>query len=365
MLTIVLPSNQRGLLVRDGVPVRYLECGRTFVWTAASRLSVVAYDLDEAVTKLSPELAQLAPPGAIEPLDVPARHVAIVSVDGVPKRALVPGRWALWQPRARVTAKLVSLEPLFLELPPEELALVPAASVSMVVVAPYERVLVLENGALASVLAEGRYVLSRDGRELRLPVVDLRERELPIVGQEVMTADKVSLRLSVLVALRVVDPVRSVTSVADLSAAIYSTAQLAARRLIAGLSLDQLLERRNDAASLLRDEVAAVASTWGVEVLRVDLKDVVLPGEMRTILNRVIEAEKAAAASVIQRREETAATRSLANTAKLLENNPTLLRLKEMEAWKEIAERVGQITIVASPKELMSTMAIGPRAGDR
>ncbi len=90
-----------------------------------------------------------------------------------------------------------------------------------------------------------------------------------------------------------------------------------------------------------------------------DLKDVVLPGEMKTLLNQVIEAEKRAAANVILRREETAATRSLANTAKLLESNPTLLRLKELESWKEIAATVGNVTVVASPQQLLGQLSLG------
>jgi hypothetical protein len=79
---------------------------------------------------------------------------------------------------------------------------------------------------------------------------------------------------------------------------------------------------------------------------------------MKALLNRVIEAEKQAAATSILRREETAATRSLANTAKLLEQNPTLMRLKEMEAWREMAGRVGQITVVATPQQLLSAVSI-------
>ena len=74
------------------------------------------------------------------------------------------------------------------------------------------------------------------------------------------------------------------------------------------------------------------------------------PGEMKTILNQVIEAEKRSQANMIQRREETAATRSLLNTAKLMENNPVLLRLKELEASERIAEKVGSITVTGGLK---------------
>jgi hypothetical protein len=88
------------------------------------------------------------------------------------------------------------------------------------------------------------------------------------------------------------------------------------------------------------------AATLGLEVLDLGLKDLVLPGEMKVLLNRVIEAQKEAEANVILRREETAATRSMAQTAKVLGENPLLVRLKELEAYKELAGKVGQVNLV-------------------
>jgi len=105
------------------------------------------------------------------------------------------------------------------------------------------------------------------------------------------------------------------------------------------VTLDELLEGRDALTRFLEQNVAPKAATWGVLVDRVGVKDVVLPGEMKTLLNRVIEAEKSAAANVILRREETAATRSLVNTARLMADQPILLRLKELEALKDIASR--------------------------
>ena len=88
------------------------------------------------------------------------------------------------------------------------------------------------------------------------------------------------------------------------------------------------------------------AAALGLDVLDLGLKDLVLPGEMKALLNRVIEAQKEAEANVILRREETAATRSMAQTAKVLAENPLLVRLKELEAYKELAGKVGQVNLV-------------------
>jgi regulator of protease activity HflC (stomatin/prohibitin superfamily) len=91
--------------------------------------------------------------------------------------------------------------------------------------------------------------------------------------------------------------------------------------------------------------VRAQAANYGLMVESVGVKDVILPGEMKDILNQVVQAEKAAQANLIKRREETAATRSLLNTAKLMEENPVLLRLKELESLEKITEKVDKLTV--------------------
>jgi regulator of protease activity HflC (stomatin/prohibitin superfamily) len=106
----------------------------------------------------------------------------------------------------------------------------------------------------------------------------------------------------------------------------------------------------------LEEHAAPRAARFGVRMERVGVKDVVLPGEMKTLLNRVIEAEKEAAANVILRREETAATRSLANTARVMADQPVLLRLKELEALKEIAERIKEVRLVVGADGLQNLL---------
>jgi regulator of protease activity HflC (stomatin/prohibitin superfamily) len=122
--------------------------------------------------------------------------------------------------------------------------------------------------------------------------------------------------------------------------------QLAAREFVAGVTLDELLEGRDTLTKYLEAQVTPRAETFGVRVHRVGVKDVILPGEMKLLLNKVIEAEKAAAANVILRREDAAATRNMANTAKVIAENPVLMRLKELETMKEIAEKIDEIKLV-------------------
>ena len=178
-----------------------------------------------------------------------------------------------------------------------------------------------------------------------MTVVDQRTQQLAVAGQELMTRDKVTLRLTLTVEYAPTDVAAAVHTVADVQAALYLAVQLAAREYVAGVTLDQLLEGRDALTGWLEEAVVPRAKAFGVDVSRVGVKDVILPGEMKALLNRVIEADKEAAANVILRREEAAATRTMAQAAKVIADNPVLMRLKELDALREIAGKIGPVEL--------------------
>ena len=182
-------------------------------------------------------------------------------------------------------------------------------------------------------------------KDARVEAIDLREQTYEVSGQELMTHDKVSIRLNLSVRYQVTDAKLAVSSQASFQTALHRDLQLALRSEIAALTLEQLLEKKDDLGSQIAMVVRKLAQAFGVSVIAAGIRDVILPGEMRTIFNQVIEAEKRAQANLIARREETAATRNLLNTAKLLENNPVLLRLKELETTERIAEKIGHLSV--------------------
>ena len=173
----------------------------------------------------------------------------------------------------------------------------------------------------------------------RLVTVDLRERVLDVAGQEIMTADKVTLRMNVVVTFRVTDPLTAHTAVEDHNQALYRETQLALRAIVGTKELDALLSEKDVVAGSLDAEVRRRSAGFGLEIVAVGIRDLILPGEMRTLMNRVTEAKKAAEANLIARREETAAMRSQANTAKIFETNPTLMKLRELEVLEKVAEK--------------------------
>lgn len=355
LLVYTINDNQLGVLSVNGKAHTLLEPGRHQLWQSARnphRLTYLSVDTGYVSTGSMPEIARVLPPKAANPLEVASNEFAILYREGQGFTCLGPGSYLVWQLRHKITFKVFSTDALMTEVPEVDWWIVPTNYFIRQTVRPYERGLLWVDGEFNGELGEGRYGVNAWRKDVSFEVVDMRERELQIQGQEVMTSDKVTLRLNLVVKWAVRDARRSVEAQTELVNAVYSEAQLVARSYIAGSTLDALLEARNQAAEAMLAELAPRVAQWGIEVMRIDLKDLILPGEMKTLLNRVIEAEKQAAANVILRREETAATRAQANTAKMMENNPALMRLKELELMSEVAHNVGNITIVAGGDDI-------------
>ena len=364
LISYTVPETQRGVLTIDGKVAEWLDAGKHQLWCRHRNMSVRFIDLNAGFINIDvePEVAGVIPRGATEPLEVARGELAILYREGRGFVCLAPGSYLVWQLRRKITFRVFSMRELMTEIPEDDWPLVGGHLMQQRTVSTYERGLVWVDGEFVAELEAGRYGVHCDRRDVRFVVLDMRERDLQIQGQEVMTSDKVTLRMNLVVKYRVVDARASVEAHMDLEDGLYSEAQLVARSYIAGVGVDALLEARGDASTYMLEHLRERAAAWGIEIMRIDLKDVILPGEMKTLLNRVIEAEKQAAANVIMRREETAATRAQANTAKMMENNPALMRLKELEMMREIATNVGNITIVAGAEDLakfVSTKQLG------
>lgn len=231
-----------------------------------------------------------------------------------------------------------------------------AQFVTMVEVDEGKTALVSIDGRMAERLEPGVTGYWNPGRKIAAKLVDLTRQSLDVTGQEVLTRDRVTLRINISADYRVVDPLLAVTSVKDFADALYRALQLAFRKTLGALTLDQILEKKVTVDAEAADKVRADMAAIGVEVSDIALKDVVLPGEMREILNRVVAAQKEAEANVIRRREETNATRSLLNTAKVMAENPVMLRLKELEALESIAGKVERLTVTNGTEGLLNDL---------
>src|SRR5690606_29577140 len=153
---------------------------------------------------------------------------------------------------------------------------------------------------------------------------DVRQQNMDIIGQEILTKDKVQLRLNFAVQYQIADFKKAFAANKEFENQLYLIVQMALRTLVGTLTFDELMEQKSQIASTVSAEISEKSKRLGVEIIDAGLKDVILPGEIRDIMNQVLVAEKKAQANSITRREETAATRSLLNTAKLMDENQML-----------------------------------------
>ncbi len=207
------------------------------------------------------------------------------------------------------------------------------------------------DGRYVDTLAPGLYAFWKGQADAKVVEVDTRETMIDVGGQDIMTADKVTLRLNAVVTYKVVDARRAVTQTDDVRQALYRETQLVLRGVIGARELDVFLTDKDAVATDIEESVRRRAGELGLELASVGIRDVILPGEMKDLMNRVTEAKKAAEANLISRREETAAMRSQANTAKLLADNPVLMRMRELEVLERIAAD-GNLKVVLGEKGL-------------
>ncbi len=353
--TIKIRSFERAFLFRDNDLVRVLAPGQHRFWNPARKLRAdVLSTRDPWIRHADLDLAIKGShlDGLAEVIDLGAHERALVWIDDRLERVLGPGQYALWDGFRKV--KVDRIDARRVRFAHDILtAILDSDSGSQLLerlTVPQGAVgLVYLGGALSETLAAGQYAFWKGAGDLKLYTVDGRETVLDVAGQEIMTRDKVTLRMNALVTFKVADAARAVTTVEDFKQALYREAQLALRAAVGALPLEDLLTGKDTIASQVAESLRARATAFGIGVVGFGLRDIILPGEMKDLMNKVIEAQKAAEASVITRREETAAIRNQANTARLLEGNPTLMRLRELEVIEKIAEG-GKLNVIVGEK---------------
>lgn len=357
---IYIRSYEVGLKFRNGEFVGLIGPGKRFVFTWFGKTKV------HIVSKREPWLAdeQLdvivvsgALAGKAEVIDLKDHERALVWIDGRFNRVLGPGLYAYWNDVRNVRVEIVTIEKA--RLVHNQLASIVRGGDAnrLLDVCKVQRDHVgvwFLDGRYVDQLEPGLYAFWRDTGDARVVEVDMRETQVDVSGQEMLTADKVTLRINAMVTYVVKDARRAVSASDDVRQSIYRETQLALRAAVGSRELDVFLSGQagggkealiEELESGIRDR----AGELGLGVVSVGIRDVILPGDMKDLMNKVTEAKKAAEANLIARREETAAMRSQANTAKLLTDNPTLMRLRELEVLEKIAG-TGKLNIVLGPR---------------
>ena len=340
-----IKSYEKGFLFCYGDFDQLLEPGKYRLWSRLWSLTRRRIDVvSTLVTKFEHPILDVliknrALRDALTIVELTDQERAVVWKDGRLAYILGPGRHAFWNEPYKVDIEVFDTNTLRFDHPKLEAIMSLAGSSKWLIgvdVAEHEDALLIKDGEIVETLRKGRHVFWTNVGRVTWKTVDRREQVADVAGQEIMTKDKVTLRVNLVVTYQVTDAIKAVTVVNDYGQALYREAQLVLRAAVGTRTLDALLADKESVSGEVRNALASRASDFGVAVNSVGLKDIILPGEMKAILNQVIEAEKSAQANLIKRREETAAARSQANTAKLLAENPTLARMKELEQLAEI-----------------------------
>lgn len=362
---VLVKANERVLALYKGEVLGIFGAGEHALPNRRGMLEVERHDMNRPVFASAYEkpLFDTLPEVARRELTVlrtNAREIAVVERDGELYTVLAPNqKLVVWNAAGPWTETRVDLVER-LDVEPELMRRLTRARrtelVTAFVVNDGQVGLLFVDGTHQRMLEPGMHAFWNVGKTIQVRVVDLKRQSLDVTGQELLTRDKVTIRVNISAEYRVVDPLKAVSEVKDFADALYRALQFAFRQTLGTLTLDQILERKVTVNAEAAEKVRADMAAIGVEVAAIELKDVILPGEMREILNQVVAAQKEAEANVIRRREETNATRSLLNTAKVMAENPVMLRLKELEALESIAGRVERLTVTNGTEGLLNDL---------
>ncbi len=209
----------------------------------------------------------------------------------------------------------------------------------------FEKAILYLDGKQDRILDAGTYYFYKNAITVHVAKTDMRRQNMEVNGQEILTRDKAQIRINFVVQYQVIDIVKALEENKDFDKQLYALLQLALREYVGQMSLDELMDNKESITAKVLETVSAQVENLGLTLFNAGVKDIILNGEMRDIMNQVLVAEKRAQANIIMRREETASMRSLLNTAKLMEENATLYKLKEMEYVEKIAEKINNINL--------------------
>jgi len=350
-------SFETGLVFEHGEFKQVLERGTHWVFSFLTKTKVFVLDRRQAWFRHA-ELDQVIRSGAlkekVEFLDLNDHQRALIWIDGRFKGIAQPGLHGLWKEPGETRFEIVDIRRRHFTHSALEVIMAGFGSSEELrseLVAEGHVGVVLQSNHEPEVISAGQHAFWKDAGPYEIKSLDTRETIQDVTGQEILTSDKVTVRLNALVTAQVIDPELAVCKSANPWQALHRDVQMALRAVVGTRELDEILAEKDQVVAELETMTRDQAAQMGIKVLRVGIRDIILPGEMKELMNKVIQARKAAEANLIQRREEVAAIRSQANTARILADNPTLMRLKELEVLQSIA-RDSKLEVILGEKGL-------------
>jgi hypothetical protein len=351
LYTVTVQENNVALLYADNKFVDVLTEGQYAYWNENIKYHTVNTFMNEALKVgdyLNAMLKNAKLAEMLHVIDVKDDEIAMLYADGIFKSVLTTGKYAYWKELINYTWIVSDLTEMDIPDSIDTNTLLRAEVAKYVrayTVESYEKGLLFMEGEFKAEIDTGIYYFWKNTTPISVLKADMRQQRLELTGQEILTKDKAALRVNFSTQYKVTDIQKALVENKDYVAQLYILAQLHLRAFIGAMTLDELLEKKEESTSMVFDTLKAKAMHLGVEVTDCGIKDIILPGEVKEIMNQVLIAQKKAQANLITRREETASTRSLLNTAKLMEDNQMLYKLKEMEYVEKIAEKINSISL--------------------
>ncbi|MDD4297664.1 MAG: slipin family protein [Ruminiclostridium sp.] len=349
-MKIIINNDERGLLFRDGNYIKCLKPGK-HSFNPFVKYSVVVADVnvafDTAGKNINLFLDDEVLLKELKVLDVQDYEIAIHYEDGKFAGVLRTGKHAFWNVLKKHSFKVVDIRNPEMDSDIDASIYNSPKLISFVScheVANHEEGILYYNNVLQKTLKPGRHYFWNSPTHVTVKNVDLRQLQLDMLGQEIMTEDKITLRLNFIYHYKITEPLK-VVEIKSFEEQLYIVLQLILREYVGAMRLDELLQKKQEIGNYVLEKLKEKSDSYGVKILFAGLKDIILPGDVKDILNTVLIAEKKAQANVITRREEIASTRSLLNTAKIMEENQTLYRLKELEFLEKICEKIGNVSL--------------------
>ena len=321
MRRINVNAYEKALIFKNGKLVNVLSEGKHWI---GFNQKVRMYDVTELFyheieLDLLLQNSQFA--DAVDVIRIADSEIMIEYKDGNFKQVLTPGVYCYWNEGIRYTYNRVDLDDIEVSRTINRKVLqLPAVAKYLTahIVESYEKGLLYIDGVLSKELPPGMYYYWKGQKNAIVKKVDLRKQQVEISGQELLTKDKAALRLNFYAYYKVHDIVRVLDSVKDYARQLYFIVQLGLREYVGQYTLDELLANKTGATPYIMKYAGTKVTEMGVTLMDCGIRDIILPGDVKDIMNQVLIAEKKAQANVIMRREETASTRSLLNTAKLM-----------------------------------------------
>lgn len=348
MKRITINTNEIGLLIKNKAAVKVLNSGNH--WIGFGKQYEI-YDMSKPFqSKFETDLLLLIDgfKENIHLVEVGDTEICFVSINNNFKQVLGPGRYIFWKGIYNYSFLKEDISSIEIsDKVNKEWLQLHALSVYIrqSKIEPSEKALLFVEGTFTRILESGNYIWWKNATALSVYKTDMRLMALEIVGQEILTKDKAQLRINFFVQYQVVDIIKALLDNKDFEKQLYTLMQLALRSYIGKMAMDELMDNKAEINTHVISDTAEQVERLGIKIFNAGVKDIILPGDIREIMNRVLVAEKNAQANIIMRREETASTRSLLNTAKLMEDNTMLFKLKEMEYVEKIADKINSISV--------------------